>query len=62
MVRWAEKLPAETVVLVEGIVCEPNDKKHEGVKSAEVHDVEIQILKARPVLFRADCSEERLLT
>lgn len=45
MVRWAEKLPAETLVLCEGIVQKPADRSGKGVESAFVHDAEVRILK-----------------
>ncbi|CED82283.1 Putative cytochrome c oxidase, subunit COX19 [Phaffia rhodozyma] len=43
MVRWVEKLPRETIVLVEGKVKKPEVQG--GVKSAEVHQAEIEIYK-----------------
>lgn len=45
MVRWAEKLPRETIVLVEGKVREAEQE----VKSAELHRFEMDILKVRTI-------------
>ena len=46
MVRWAEKLPRETVVLVEGKV---REAEHE-VISTEIHKLEMDIVKVSPRL------------
>lgn len=43
MVRWAEKLGRETIVLVEGHVREAEQE----VKSAEVHAFEMDVMKVR---------------
>lgn len=48
MVRWAEKLPLETLVLVEGRVQSPasdSGGEHEQVKSANVHGAEIEVIR-----------------
>jgi aspartyl-tRNA synthetase len=39
MVRWAEHIPTESVVLVTGILQKPKEE----VKGASVHDVEILV-------------------
>ncbi|UZJ57562.1 hypothetical protein CBS101457_006882 [Exobasidium rhododendri] len=39
MVRWAERIPIESIVLVKGIVHKPNEK----LQSTSYHDVEITI-------------------
>lgn len=44
MVRWAEKLPRETTVLVEGKV---REVEHE-VVSTEIHSFEMDIMKVSP--------------
>lgn len=49
MVRWAEKLPRESIVLVEGRVREAQQE----VVSTEVHQFEVDVLK---VSFFMSCS------
>lgn len=48
MVRFVERLPRETLVWVEGILRPPESKGHEKIKSADVHDAEVEIAKVRP--------------
>jgi aspartyl/asparaginyl-tRNA synthetase len=43
MVKWAQSLPRETIVLVEGVVQQPI----EPLKSTTVKDAEIKIYKVR---------------
>lgn len=48
MVRWAEKLPLETLVLVEGRVQSPQEDSHgeqQAVRSANVHGAEIEVTR-----------------
>lgn len=55
MVRWCEKLPLETLVLVEGVVTRPvdnSDGKVKVVTSVEVGEVEVEITKVS--LFEHD--------
>lgn len=50
MVRWAEKLPLETLVLVEGRVQTPQEDSHgeqNTVRSANVHGAEIEVTRVR---------------
>ncbi|KIJ51289.1 hypothetical protein M422DRAFT_158559 [Sphaerobolus stellatus SS14] len=44
MVRWAEHLRRESIVLVEGIIQRPKDGQDE-VKTASIHDLEVKIDK-----------------
>lgn len=44
MVRWAESLDRETIVLVEGIVETPPKNQRE-IKSTTVHGLEVKVLK-----------------
>jgi aspartyl/asparaginyl-tRNA synthetase len=41
MVKWAERLPKESIVLIEGLVQQPKDL----VKSTTVQDAEVKIEK-----------------
>jgi len=48
MVRWAEKLPLETLVLVEGRVQTPQEDSHgeqNAVRSANVHGAEVEVTR-----------------
>jgi aspartyl/asparaginyl-tRNA synthetase len=50
MVRWAEKLPLETLVLVEGRVQSPQEDsqgEQNTVRSANVHGAEIEVTRVR---------------
>ena len=46
MVRWAEKLPRESVVLVSGKI----RKAEQEVLGTDVHGIEMDILKVRPLV------------
>ena len=46
MLRWAEGIARESIVLVEGVVQEPAGQPE--VKSATVHNVEIKVEKVCP--------------
>lgn len=50
MVRWAERLPLETLVLVEGRVMSPVEDSHgeqRHVRSGNVHGAEIEVFRVR---------------
>lgn len=47
MVRWVEKLPRESVVLVEGKV----RKAQQEVKATDFHEIEIDVQKVRSSIF-----------
>jgi len=49
MVRWAEGLNRESVVLVEGIVQKPQDGQEE-VHSTRVHNHEVKIEKVSDIV------------
>jgi aspartyl/asparaginyl-tRNA synthetase len=52
MVRWAEKLPLETLVLVEGRVQSPqadSHGEHNAVRSANVHGAEVEVTRVCPL-------------
>jgi ergosteryl-3beta-O-L-aspartate synthase len=46
MVRWAEHLHREAIVLVQGVLQKPQAKQEE-VKGASIHELEVKIQKVR---------------
>ena len=59
MVRWTERLPRETTVLIKGLLQVPKSKDHE-VHSATIHQFEVKIEQVRGLAvqrFLSDCPE-----
>lgn len=46
MVRWTERLPRETTVLIKGVLQVPKSKDHE-VHSATIHQFEVKVEQVR---------------
>lgn len=58
MVRWAEKLPLETLVLVEGRVQSPqadSGGEHDVVRSGNVHNAEIEVFRVSVSFLVCPC-------